>query len=743
MRRIFLWLSACGVIALLTLVRVVDPFPVEATRLLALDAYQRLAPRPKQDLPVRVVDIDERSLQALGQWPWPREILARLTQRLTQLGAAAIVYDVLFPEPDRLSPSAVMAGLRQSGGVRLPDYDQQFAQALANSPSVLGFATGLRDAGATLVGPKGGTAISGMDPTASIAQMPGAIAPIAPLAEAAHGLGAISLNVGDQINLVRRLPLLWSYKDTIYPTLSLEALRLAMGVSTIVIFGETEQDGYVQGVRVGDLGVDTTSNGDLWMYYREPDPALYVSALDILGEGYANSAPAITGNIVLIGTSAAGLGDLRGTPLGDTVPGVSIHAQAIEQILSQRFLTRSDWLSGVEIAAFIVSSLGISAAVLLAGPLVGLGIGAGVAGATLWFAWHMFSAQGLLIDASFPLVGGFMVFSTMLFLRFLTTDRDRRQIRRAFGHYVSPGLLHQIEQKAGALKLGGETRELTIMFADIRDFTTISEKLTPEQLVTMLNTLFGALGEEIMGEVGTIDKFIGDAIMAFWNAPLFVPDHAAHACRAALGMRARLAALNGANAFGLGNDGTPGSRIVIGMGISTGDALVGNLGLETRFDYSCVGDTVNLASRVEGACKAVGYDIVVSHSTRQAAPGLAFLESGSIALKGKTSRQTIHILVGDQALAQSPTFVALRRQHEAAVKALQAGGAARSEIARCLELAPAVDANLITFYRRLGERQADFAGPEQVQNAIETPAPASAPDEAKLLPPNEASTISA
>ncbi|MDR3473640.1 MAG: adenylate/guanylate cyclase domain-containing protein [Devosia sp.] len=709
-RRVIPTLLGLAIVLALAALRFADPYPVRLARETAFDLFQQLSPRPKADFPVRVVDVDEASLKAIGQWPWPRSILATLTSRLGELGAAAIGYDMLFPEPDRMSPSRIaMSPLAWARGTAaaLPDYDRQFAEALGATPSILGFSDS--DVVTTLpLSPKVGFAISGTDPTAEIPHLAGAVLPLEPLSDAAPGLGSLSLETHDSAGVVRQLPLLWSAGKQLYPTLSVEALRVALGIPTIVVLGDTAGQGYVEGVRIGDFTVPTTASGDLTLYYAKPDPSLFVSARDLLGPDYHDVEPLIKGQIVLIGTSASGLLDLHTTTLGDKVPGVSIHAQAIEQIISGKYLTRSDWVSGLEIASFVLIGLLMVVFILRVGPLVALIIGAGLLTAVIAASWLLFTQYGLLLDPSFTAFGTFVAYSGMVFIRFAVTDADRRQIRRAFGNYVAPALLAQIERSGEKLKLGGEVRELTVMFADVRNFTTISENMAPEDLLAMLNTLFGALGAEVTGQYGTIDKFIGDALMAFWNAPVDVEGHARKACVAALGMRARLAALNAADAFGRRAAGRQPAELSLGIGISTGPALVGNMGLETRFDYSCLGDTVNVASRVEGACKTVGYDIVVVEETRAAAADLAFLEAGSLLLKGKAQLELIFVLVGDQAMAASPGFTALQAAHQAAIAAMRAGEDAEAAVAACAALAEAIDPRLARFYQLMPERVPDF-----------------------------------
>ncbi|MDP1732183.1 MAG: adenylate/guanylate cyclase domain-containing protein, partial [Devosia sp.] len=550
-RRLVPTLFGLGLVLGLGLLRAGDPYPVQALREIAFDFYQRSQPRPDADFPIRVVDIDEASLREVGQWPWPRDRLATIIDRLTEMGAAAIALDMLLPEPDRLSPARIARSLQGiAGPAMLPDYDVMLAASIAPAPVALGFADSPYS-DALPAAPKSGFAISGKNPVAAVPRLQGAVLPLPALAEAAPGLGSLSLSAADNVSAVRRIPLLWSDGKQLFPTLSVEALRLALGVSTIVVLGETEGEGFVESVRIGDITVPTMPGGELWLYYREPTPELYIPAKDILAPGYARNADRVAGHIVFLGTSASGLLDIHGTTLGDNVPGVSIHAQAVEQMLAGAYLTRTDWVSGLEIAGFVALGILLVFAILRLGPRAGLLIGSASLIGAASFSWLMFSSQGVMIDPSFPLVGLALVYASLVFFQFLITDADKRQIRRAFGYYVAPSLLAEIERNGERLKLGGETRQLSVMFTDVRDFTPLSEKLEPRRILSVLNTLFGALGARIVEELGTIDKFVGDAIMAFWNAPVDVSDHARRACRAALGMRETLRRINDADGFGL------------------------------------------------------------------------------------------------------------------------------------------------------------------------------------------------
>lgn len=541
--------------------------------------------------------------------------------------------------------------------------------------------------------------MTGADPLASLPMLDGVAAPLPILAAAAPGLGVASLD-REGAGIARRLPLLWSNGTAPLPTLSVEALRVAQGASTLVVLGDTAGAGTVEGLRIGDFTVPTGPSGDMWLYYRELPASTYIPARELLGEGYADLAPSLAGHIVLVGASAAGLLDIRASALGEAVPGVSIHLQALEQMLSGTFLQRADWVGGLELLVIAVTGLAVVVALILMGPMVGLIFSALLAAVVVAGSWFAFARLGVLLDPSFALFAALVSYAAMAFFRYAVTDADKRRIRRAFAHYIEPSLLTQLEADGNLLKLGGDVREMTVMFSDVRNFTALSERTEPADLVGILNRLFAALGAAIVAHLGTIDKFMGDAVMAFWNAPVTVPGHARKACEAALDMRKALRQLNAAQ---------PGAEAIsIGIGISTGPALVGNMGFEARFDYSCIGDTVNVASRIEGACKVVCYDILVTAETREAAPELAFLDAGSTVLKGISEPEPIYLLVGPESLAQSPEFNALEKTHAALLAQWARGDFSVDEIAGCRALAVAIDPRLGDFYDACRARLGDF-----------------------------------
>ncbi|QFI66756.1 CHASE2 domain-containing protein [Sinorhizobium alkalisoli] len=701
-------LIGLAIVAALTLLRASDPPLLKFARDVTFDEYQRLAPRPFEELPVRVVDIDETSLRQFGQWPWPRDRMAALVDRLSDMGAAVIAFDILFAEPDRLSPRSVM---RDVGGfdpaltARLPDNDEIFARAIAGRPTVLGF--GLSNTGNYRPPVKAGFAFTGESPFDAPPRLVAAT-PIRPGLEAnAAGIGHISLNPESSSAVVRAVPLILSDGEQLFPNLALESLRVAQGASTYLLTGATNVADTITLIRVGDFGVPVTAAGELWLYVSPERPERYVSAAEVLAPGgvSAEARAAIEGSIVFVGTSAAGLLDIRATALGDNVPGVSLHAQTVEQILSGRFLSRPDWADGLEILSIALAGCLLVLLTTFVSPAVALACGLSITALALVASWLAFVQGGLLLDPLAPIFFGSITHFAATAYRFLVSDRERRVVRRAFGQYLSPSLLYRIEHTRNALRLGGDDRELTLMFVDVRNFTEISERLAPAEVVRFLNTLLDALSHHVIDNEGTLDKFIGDSIMAFWNAPVDVSGHPGKAVHAALAMRDTLARLNGADAFGFGEK----RQVAIGIGIHTGLACVGNMGAEIHFNYSAVGDAVNIAARIESACKDIGFDILVSETTAEALGGRALLDAGALPLKGKTTRTRLFAVVGGKALATSPEFFELQRVHGQLIAALQVRSPDMRRFLSMAKLkAAAVAPGLQEFYRRIPRRAEHF-----------------------------------
>ncbi|QDL97078.1 adenylate/guanylate cyclase domain-containing protein [Rhodopseudomonas palustris] len=718
-------LAALATLIALTALRTYEPRIVTETKERAFDAYQRLKPRqPTEDLPVRIVDIDEASLAAFGQWPWPRTRLAALTKRLGELGAGVVAYDIIFSEPDRTTPDRLIEDLAASELPdrdravallkSLPDHDASFAAAMRQTPTVLGFAATRRD-NDTRPSVKTGLAFVGVTPANVLPPFRGAVSNLPLLDEAAAGVGAINLSARDRGGVVRRLPMLMSDGARVYPSLAAEALRVAQGQKGVIVRGTgasgddaTGHDALVD-MRVGQFKLPLTDDGEAWLYVDRDHPDRYVSAKDVLDPAQTERMrDRLEGTIVLVGTTASGLSDARATPIGQVMPGVAIQAQMIEQIVAQDFLERPDWASGFEIVMTLLLGSLVAALVLLAGARFSLIACAVVFVGAIGGSWIAFSQFRLLIDPVYPSLATLLTYIAVERVLHTASDREKRFVRQAFGQYLAPDLLARLERMPDGLRLGGEQRELSVMFMDVRGFTPISETLSATELVDFVNTLLSPLSDAIQDELGTIDKYIGDSIMAFWNAPVNVPDHAARACRAALKMRAVVERLNDADAFGFAARGVADPVVRIGVGLNTGVACVGNMGSARRFNYSAMGDVVNVAARIESASKEFGTDLLVSEEVARAAPALALLEAGEIRLKGKSRPTRLYALVGDEAFAASERFAELQRLHRGLFEALAAGDQDRAAamLAACRAAAPQAVAGLYDSFARRAEMRA-------------------------------------
>jgi adenylate cyclase len=446
------------------------------------------------------------------------------------------------------------------------------------------------------------------------------------------------------------------------PSLAAEALRVAQGASTYVIkasnaSGETAfgRPSGVNHLRIGALEIPTDADGGLWLHFRHIDTASFLPAWRVLAGEIPREQ--IAGRIMLIGTSAAGLVDLRATPLEQAVPGVSIHQQIIEHILAGHYLTRPDYAPALELVVILV--LGTFLAVLFplipaqAAALVGLIVIAGLNGG----AWYAFAQKGFLFDALYPSLCLFLLASFASFYLYRRTEVQRQEVRRAFGQYVSPAVVRELIAHPEKLSLGGEVRQLTLMFCDVRNFTKISEGLSAAALTSFINELLTPLSDIVMASGGTIDKYMGDAIMAFWNAPLEDGQHARHALEAASNIVAAMDKLNA----GWAKRGLP--PVMVGIGLNTGECCVGNLGSSQRFDYSVIGDEVNIASRFEGLTKLYGLSLVTGEQTVAGARDMPFLELDLVRVKGRAQPSRIFTLL---------STLGLDAKSDVALKAAQA-----------------------------------------------------------------------
>ncbi len=692
-------------------VRLADPGWVRAVRYMVFDAYNRLEPREAgQD--VFVVDLDETSMARpeLGQWPWPRDILADLVERLEAAGARAVTFDMVFAEPDRTSPSRL-------AGKTGPDHDRIFAQAIREAGNVVtGFIWSAQD-GVTRRPPFRARAMlvaqNAKDLTKTLPVFREVTTNIPVIAEAAAGNGLFGVSPSLD-GIIRGVPLLFGYEAEngdrqIYPSLALEALRVAEDPGGVIQIRKRRaaemgpfEPPYL--IRAGGYEIPVDADGMLYGYYAPFAQERYIPAWKVLAGDFKPGL--FKDKIVVIGTSAEGLKDIRSTPLNLFIPGVDIHVNTIDQVMRGEILKRPLLVEGAELLLTALVGLGI---VLLA-PFVGTLTFALflvlVSGALVATSWAAFEQAGLLIDPSFPIFSVVLIFMTSSIFSYLRSEADRRRIRTAFGLYISPGVMQELTANPERLKLGGEVRDLSVMFTDIRGFTGISERLTPEDLIRLMNDFLTPMSDIVMTRRGTIDKYMGDAMMAFWGAPLDDPDHARNACRAALEMNGALAPINDR----LAKEGfAPDMRLAAGIGINTGPCSVGNMGSRQRFAYSALGDAVNLASRLESQTRQYGVQILIGEETRAHIEDFATLELDLLRVKGKTQPVRIYTILGDEALHAEEDFQAFAARHAGMLAAMRSRDFGRAgDLCAALQAHPAASWAIGPYYEMMTARLATF-----------------------------------
>ena len=656
LRRGVIYLLPLGVLLVAIGARVAAPDLLDRLSLIAFDLYQRAAPRQPGNAPIRIVDIDDKSFAKIGQWPWPRTIVAKLVDRLAGAGAAVIAFDIDFAEPDRTSPKLLLPLIAQNGGVQsdaekllssLPDPDQVLAAAMRKLPVATGFI--LTDRGeARPPAEKAGFAFTGTDPLGHVENFTKVVPNLPVLEAAAAGDGFLNQTL-DWDNVVRRVALIMSLNGKPYPSLAAEALRLAFGASTYVgraagANGENNfgQDTGLTAIRIGPATVPTDAAGRVWLHYARAEPGLTISAADVLAGKFDPAS--VAGDIVLVGTSAAGvINDQRATPLSPAVPGVEIHAQLIDEILQGDFLTRPDWAVGAELLFTVAVGAGLIFVLPRIGALPSAVVGGASVAVALGGSWAAFKYAHLLLDPVYPWAVMTLVYLVASLLGYLRTEARQREIRSAFSRYMSPYYVQELAAHPEKLQLGGEMRVMTIMFCDIRNFTSRAEGMDAQALTHFMNTFLSPMTEIITEQKGTIDKYIGDCIMAFWNAPLDDADHAKNAARAAQMMRRKLIELNHMWTEEAAA-GKPFRPVQMGIGINTGECCVGNFGSQQHFDYSLLGDPVNLASRLEGLGKVYGIDLVIGEETAIRLDEAALIEVDLVAVKGKSQAGRVYTL---------------------------------------------------------------------------------------------------
>ncbi|MFC3229863.1 CHASE2 domain-containing protein [Marinibaculum pumilum] len=665
-----------GLLALAAFVvlRVALPPPFTALREAAFDLLQLQAPRQERPVPVTVVDIDDTSLERVGQWPWPRDTLARLIAQLDGMGAAAIVLDILLSEPDRASPARLVADWQRRGLLDLslapdamPDFDRDLAATMAAARVVTGFGLTPRPS-SRAPAIKAGFAVIGPDPIGGLFAFPGAVTNLPVLEAAATGNGSFSL-VGGDGGIVRRIPLLSAFRGELVPSLALEALRVAQRQETIAVRTAPPASApFVDGpgmlLRVGGIEIPVNSAGEYWLHFRPAGSGRMLPAWQVLDgqvlDGQADIAARVRGHIVLIGTSAVGLSDLRTTPVNPFEPGVNLHAQALEQILTGAHLVRPPWAPAGELALGLAGAAIVLLCAAWLRPAVALGLFLALAAALGLGAFGLFTGARLLLDPVTPALAMATAFAAASLTRTALVEGDRRRLRHAFAHYLAPEMVRAIADRPDRLRLGGESRSMTFLFTDLEGFTRYTEQADPAELVEVMNAYLSEVCGIVMRHGGTIDKIVGDAVHAMFNAPLDQPDHADRAVACAIEIGAatdRFAAAQADRGRSIG---------ITRIGVNTGPAVVGNFGGAGRFDYTAHGDAINTAARLEAANKPLGTRICIAGATAKACRRFAFRPIATLLVKGRST--------GIETVAPVAAETEAVRAYRQAFETLAAGG---------------------------------------------------------------------
>ena len=627
------------------------------------DARLRATMPQTLDERIAIVDIDEKSLAELGRWPWGRNKLAELTTELLDRQKVALVgFDVVFAEADDSSGLKRLKQLAQTEFAKQPgfaeklnqlqpelDYDSLFAKSLEGRPVVMGYyMTSDRDGRVNGVLPRpvmDNQLLQGRPIT--FTSWDGYSANISQLAKAAP-IGGFFNSITENDGVVRSIPLLAEFNGQYYESLSLAIFRMLVG-SPRVEPGFPQENflsSSYQGLesillKQGDktLAIPVDDRVATLVPYRGKGGVnggsfRYISASDLIAKRIAPET--LKGKIILLGTTAPGILDLRVTPVGETYPGVETHANVISGLLDGKIFVKPDYAVGFEVVILFLSGLTLAIALPLLSAPKAVAASALITGALVGLNFWLYLGFGLVLPLASALVMALVAFALNMSYGYFVESKSKRDLANLFGIYVPPELVDEMVKDASSYNMKATTKELTVMFCDMRGFTQMSETMEPTQLQALLNTVFSRLTDQIRANRGTIDKYMGDCVMAFWGAPVYTPDHASLAVKTALEMADAIRALNVEHR----SQGIP--EIGIGIGLNTGNMCVGDMGSSIRRSYTVIGDSVNLGSRLEGLSKTYGIDIVVSESTRQLANNFAWQELDKVRVKGKDTAVTIY-----------------------------------------------------------------------------------------------------
>ncbi len=625
------------VAAILLGVRIDNSDTVKTLRYKTWDYFQQIHPRDVISDSVTVVNITEQDLKTYGQWPWPRHIMAMLHARIGDAGAILINYNILFSEPDRMSGVEYLKSMPMSNDLReqlgsvLLDTDGVFSTVLKESGRAIILMSVKNQKGVEL--PSTTQIIEKGDVKPWLYEYAGIVSPTQKISAGVVGMG-VNVTSPEPDAVVRKMPVLIRINGKIYPSMLLENVRLLNGSKRIKVIAK--EHGIDEVLVSKKAGIPVNHNAEMYINYADPTKYIQMSASEIFSNNFNENK--IKGRIVVVGLDAAGLSVLKYTPHGLTTDQM-ISAQSLDTLLTGKHLLRIPQADTYEIIFMALLGLLMILLVPRVSVLFSVPLLLFVTGGISYASFMAYANKGFLVDPSFAVLFIFLIWSHSTYNNFATQSRLRKQIKKQFEHYLDPGMVKKLQKDPSLLKLGGETREMTFLFSDIRGFTPISEKYkgNPEGLTKLINRFLTRMTDVIISNGGTIDKFMGDCIMAFWNAPIENKRHRELAVKSALEMNVALAELN----MHLQAEGLP--QINIGIGINTGEALVGNMGSEQRFDYSVIGDAVNLASRLESSSKTLGKTIVIGEDTMHSIESsYPFEYIDSITVKGKTEEIKVY-----------------------------------------------------------------------------------------------------
>lgn len=601
------WL-ALFTFGILLSVKVADPYLVESMRLKFYDYL--MIDKPKQSEQIVVVNIGEKAIEKYGQWPFPRSVHAEIIQDLYNHNAGLVGSTVLMPEPDRMGTDKVLADTL----IQAPVILSQTVTADCKSSDK----QTIRRTGVAVIGDG--------EPTEFLPQYPCVLGNIPSLQETAAGVGVTS-TLPESDGVVRRVPLLAQSAGEYYPSFAVEMLRVAAGDSSYQT--KINQTG-VEALRVPQFNtIKTDEYGRVFINPNYTFPEYEVGA---------RSLPDLTGKMVVLGVTAAGVANPVATPQGPRYPH-QVQASLLETLVAGDSVSIPNWLPLVDLGTFLFLTLAMIVFSRIRFSVIYI---IGLFAAYTYLPVYLFGKYGIMLDVTFNMIGALLLYMHIYTAKFISEFLQKQQIKKQFGTYLSPAMVEKLQKNPELLKLGGESRELSIMFTDVRGFTAISEHYGEDVqgLTKIMNRYMTAMTARIIENEGTLDKYIGDAQMAFWNAPLDDKDHALNAVRTGLAMIKDLEAFNaevekeGVPAFGMG------------LGINTATVVVGNMGSSQRFDYTCLGDGVNLASRLEGQSKPYGVGIILGPKTAEyVRDAYQTIELDLIAVKGKTEPARIYTVL--------------------------------------------------------------------------------------------------